>query len=149
MASVEVRGAEQLADLGKRLKDADATELRQDLRRNLRNAVKPAKPFVQESLRQGLPQRGGLAALMGKASVGARVRTEGSQVGVRVIVQKGKSVLSALDRGVLRHPVFGRGKWVTQQVEPGLISKPMDRMKPLVRRSVLEAMEKTSRRITS
>jgi hypothetical protein len=145
---VEVLGIQQLEELGVKLKTADR-DLKLELGRNIRLAVKPAKPLVQESLRSGLPKRGGLAELMGKATVGTRVRNAGKEVGVQVRVSKGKSLLAKLNEGELRHKVFGHKPWVTQKVEAGLISEPLDRMKPLIRRGVLEAMDHTSRRLTS
>lgn len=144
---VEVRGVEQLEELGRKLKAADKS-LKLELSRNMRLAVKPAQPDIRASLAGGLPKSGGLAALMAKATVGARVRTAGNSVGVRVSVQHGKSLMKTLDEGKLRHKVFGRKPWVEQSVPEGLISKPFDRMRPLVTRGVLAAMDHTSKQLT-
>ena len=148
MGSVEVRGAEQLAEVGKRIKTADATVLRQELRRNLRAVVKPIKPLVQASLRAGLPKKGHLNTFMGNASVGARVRTEGRDVGVRIVAGKKGHNLRKLDEGEIRHPTFGHKPWKKQAVTPGLVSKPIEAEKPAMQRAVMDAVNATAKKIT-
>ncbi len=146
---VAIKGAEQLEELGKALKTADATVLRQELRRDLRAATKPLTWRMKESLGEGLPHSGGLAALMRKSSIGVRVRTEGRAVGVRIQAQNANHDLRAIDRGEIRHLVYGRKPWVRQSVRPHLVTRPFEEGRPIALLAVRRAMEKTANKITN
>jgi hypothetical protein len=144
---VQVHGLEQLEHLGKKLKGAEK-ELTKELRRNIRIAVAPVKVEIRNSLREGLPKRGGLAAFMGNASVGARVSTGGRNVGVRIVAAKKGHDLKKLDEGEIRHPTYGRKPWVRQSVKEHLVSGPVEKARPEIHAGVLKAMDTTSHRIT-
>ena len=151
MIDIRIEGAEQLAALAKRLKQVGDKELRRELMRGIQRSTKPLRPAVQASARSRLPQRGGLAAEVGAARVRTRTRTAGEHVGVRVEVSspRGDIDMRAIDRGRLRHPVFGhRDRWVTQRIDAGVISDPLEDQAPQVRREVLAAMESVAEKIT-
>lgn len=143
---VEVKGAAQLTEVGKALHQAGATT-RQKLRTNLRWAVKPLTADMKNSLGEGLPHAGGLAAEMRKTSVGVRI-TEGRDVGVRIVAEKAHRDVGAIDAGEIHHPTFGRPPWVRQSIRARLISHPFERGKPLVQRAVLKSMDQTADKIT-
>ena len=64
-----------------------------------------------------LPSRGGLAARVAGARYTVdEVRSAGGSAGIQLTVAADLDV-DALDRGTLRHPVYGnRSRWVTQRV---------------------------------
>jgi len=171
MVDVDIRGDEQLERLYKRIKDVGDNELRKELLRGIRVAVKPITVAVKAAARSDLPQRGGLAAEMGRASITSRTRTTKSkqhEVGVRLIGQKEREAsksarkgkkgndrppsryldIVALDRGRLRHPLFGdRGHWYEQQIKPGFWTHTIDGQADVVQRDLVQVMDNVADKI--
>jgi hypothetical protein len=146
--SVEIRGAEQLAALSKALKDAGEKDLQRELSKAITAAVKPVKPAVQKSARRILPKRGGLAARVAKASITTRKRSGPRIAGVRVVATSRDS-LRQIDRGFIRHPVFGnRERWVTQRVQPGWFTEPTEAMRDDVQRALIKAMNDVAKKLS-
>lgn len=147
MTDVRITGADQLADLSRALRTVGADErkgLRRELYRGIMRATKPLKKAAQDSAHANLPQRGGLAARVGKSKFRTKTTGGGQNVGVRITSSGG----SGLDRGRLRHPVFGnRSVWVTQQVEPEWFTRPMRAGAPAVQREILQAMDDVAAKI--
>lgn len=79
-------------------------------------------------------------------------RPRGGTVGVRVTAtsRKGKGVdLDALDRGRLRHPLFGnRRHWYQQAVNPRWFTRPMEANAGNVQRELEQAVREIERDIT-
>lgn len=146
---VQVAGADQLERLGARLKDLGDKELRRELFSGITRATKPLKLAAKQSARAKLPKRGGLNELVAsQAKLSTRTRVTGKTVGVRLVAALGKTNLRLMDRGELRHPVYGnRAAWVVQEVEPGWFSDPMHAGEPLVRREVLSALDDLERKL--
>lgn len=144
-----VRGADELAALGKRLKGQDKT-LRRDLGRNIRAAAKPATDRATGRLADTAPG-GELAQHIRKQRSSVQIRTGTNTAGVRVGAGKKGSGMRMLDRkGQVRHPVFGRsGSWVTQESPEsrGKWSASLLGERPALQSAVVEAMEQTARRI--
>ena len=148
MVDAGVQGAEDLAHLGSRLKDAGNGELRKELLRGIRNSVKRVIPDVQESARSRLPKGGGLADRVASQKWAARSSLGSSSAKVS-LVGSGMKALRDIDRGRLRHPVFGnRDRWVQQQVEPGFFSEPVENAVPKVRNEIADVMADVANRIT-
>lgn len=128
---VQVRGAENFMRLSKALKAAGQKELRKELNKNLRDAVKPLIPLTRAAARSTLPSRGGLAAEVARAPQRAQVRTGQNTAGVRLVVGKRRgSAAGSANRGVVRHPVFGRDVWVEQKVTPGWFDDTLEQAAP-------------------
>ena len=145
----EVKGQRDLQRLARRLTaEADGKALRKDLMRNIRAAAKPVVVEMKDNLGTQLPQRGGLAKFMRRSSIGVRTRLQGPNAGVRIVAQKKGHDLASIDRGRVRHPVFGnRKRWANQIVRAGLVSDPVKNSKRDVQRGVLAAMDATAERI--
>jgi len=80
------------------------------------------------------------------------VRAKGGRsAAIRIVVtpSKGKSLdLNSLDRGRLRHPLFGnRDHWYSQAVPPGWFTAPMRSHVDGVRREVLRAVDEVVRQL--
>lgn len=157
--SLEVRvfGAQQLDALAKRLKYAGEVDLLKELRRALAKADKPLEADVKSGMAVYLPDR--YAAILAKATkFKNNVRTVGRQVSVTMVVTaKGVSherQIKTIDNpGLLRHPVFARGRrsswtWAKQRVRPGVVSDKFDEHKDRIRRDVLQAMDHVADKIT-
>jgi hypothetical protein len=149
MAEFEVRGADDFLRLSKALKQAGRTEMRKELHKGLKDGATPLLPRAKAAARAKLPQRGGLAAVVAREPMRVQVRT-GSTPGVRVVVGRRKGGAQAANRGVIRHPVFGRpGSFVSQPVPQARdwFDGTMRRHAPDVRPDLERAMERVIDRI--
>jgi hypothetical protein len=147
---VEVKGADQLYRLARELaKQSDGRELKKDLLRKIRTAALPLRAEVRANLAANLPKRGGLNRDEARARIGLRNRTTGKSAGVRLQVARKGRDLQRLDRGIVRHPLFGdRRHWYSQHVSPRLISDPVVAARPRIRRAVIAAMDDIAKQIT-
>jgi hypothetical protein len=147
---MRVSGADELNRLSRKLKGADKS-LRKELYSGLQRATKPIRADVQRSLATRLPEHGGLARKMSRARVTAKIRTanRNTRLTVQVSSPRGEDFdVQAMDRGRLRHPVFGRrGQWVTQQIHPGAVSDPLEAGAPYARREAAEALARVARQL--
>lgn len=142
MLSAEVKGAEQLAALAKRLRGADK-EYRKELRIGLNRATKPLKESVKEQLPLFMPAN--YAKVMRRAIKPKTVIRTGGMASVRITaIAKGRHKnrdVRALDRGTLRHPLWGnRAWWYAQKVKAGFWSTPMREGGPRVRAEVMDVI---------
>jgi hypothetical protein len=122
-ADFEVRGAGDFLKLSKALKNAGEKELRKDLHKGLREAVKPLLPGAGAAFAAGMPDR--LKGRAAKTKQVVKVKT-GRDPGVSVGVQYGKrgsggmgasNARLANTQGVIRHPLFGdRDHWYSTKV---------------------------------
>jgi len=145
--SGSVHGREELRRVQTILDVTAPKQLEQDLLTGTRRALAPLRADVKAEALKKLPKRGGHAALLSRSlKVSTRV-TGGKTVRARVDVSaSGKREsrdVSALNRGVLRHPVFGhRSTWVTQRVRRGVVDDPVDRARDRVVDEARDAAEK-------
>lgn len=132
---------QDLAALGKRLRDAGDRQLINELRRTIRAATEPTRDAIQQSALDTLPQSGGLnrwAAVKPTTAVNMTGKT--SRVSVKAQV-KGHDI-AALNAGTARHPVFGNRKvWKANSVTPGFFDKPVEATSEKLRGDVLAAIE--------
>lgn len=143
----EARGSRQLATIGRRLKDAGEGKLRRQLLAAIRGSAEGVIPDIQASARRTLPKSGGLAERVASQVYG--VRTSLASSGGRVsLVGRGMKELRDIDRGRLRHPVFGnRGVWRAQSVTPGFASQAAVHRVPKIRLAIAVAMRHAAEEI--
>jgi hypothetical protein len=156
---VEVRiepGAGNSA-LARRLREAtEAAAQRRQYNAALRGAAKPMNAGVREDLGMYMPASGGYLAVLG-GSLKARIIPERNGVTIRNTA-KGKSRgrdLQALEKGVLRHPVFGRRQgrrgqsiWQANRIRAGFFTEPITKRAPLARAALVKAMRDIARQAT-
>ena len=150
-----VEGAEKFLAASKALKAAGKTEMRKELNKSLRDAIKPLIPKTRAAARANLPTAGGLANLVAKAPQRVQVRTGQKTAGARLVVGKRRgNAARAANRGEIRHPVFADGSksrdqwtWVTQKVDAGWFDETLGREASSVRPAVEEALENMAQRI--
>lgn len=142
----DIKGADQLATLAKRLKELGDKDLKREFSKAIGAATKPLVQELRQSARQTLPKRGGLAERVAKSQIRTVRRASSRTQGVRVTA-KNPYVLGRLDQGQLRHPVFGRNVWVDQTVKSGWWTRPTDAIGPDVRKGVEAAMEAMARKL--
>lgn len=139
MADITVHGADDFLRLSKALKAAGRTELRKELNKGLRDAAKPLIPRTRAAARERLPREGGFGDQIAREPQRVQVRTGLDTAGVRIVVGKRMGGARAANRGTVRHPVFGTGRWVDQEVEPGWFDETLEREAPGTARPALDA----------
>lgn len=139
---IRVTGAHQLAAVSRALKQHGDKALTSEMTRGITRSVKPLKRDVKAHARSSLPKRGGLAKRVARTSLPHRTRKTGSRAGVR-IEAKANAVNDPgrIDRGRIKHPVFGKGPWVLQDVTPGWFTKPLKDGAPVVRKELIKVMD--------
>lgn len=118
-------GPDELRDLGRALKALGDKQVRKDTIDSLKRVTAPLTDVVQAEARTVLPQRGGLADVVAQTKVTTKIRLSGRQAGIK-LVGRGRVSVDRIDRGDLRHPLFGnRSYWFNQSVRPGWWSRPI------------------------
>jgi hypothetical protein len=145
-----VKGAEEIQVIARSLKAAGDTGLRKELLAGINRATKPLKAGVRQSALTVLPKRGGLNLLIGAAKLSTQTRSSGRNPGVRITAKAPGLDLRSIDRGRLRHPVFGDKRvWVSQAVAPGFFGRPLEAGAGDVRRELMDALEAVAAKIVA
>jgi hypothetical protein len=144
---IEIKGAEQLAALSTKLKAAGDRELKRELSKGITQAMKPVPAAARASALKTLPRRGGLAQRVAKSQMRTVRRAGNRTAGIR-LQAKDAYRLGLLDRGFVRHPVFGnRDVWRGQRVNMGWWTTPTEAAAPLARSEVEKAMQTVANKI--
>jgi len=158
--SVGVTAAGDFADLRKRMAGAPK-ELRSTLTKALADASKPLADAARENAQKTLPTGGGRSKTsdgdnesVADRVIGARFTTKvkGGNRPKSVITATeagGKTIdLARLDRGRLRHPLFGNAAhWYAQKVPERWFSKPMSDSAEQFEKSLTEAVDRVTKDI--
>lgn len=131
MIEVKILGAEELRRAARIIRKSGRPEIQKQLLRGLRESTKPVGREVRSDLPHYLPDR--YAGVLSKA---LRFTTQSKTSGwpeVTVTARaKGKVELrhiTTLNRGTLRHPLYGdRHHWYAQRVRPGFFDEPANRV---------------------
>jgi hypothetical protein len=146
-------GGAQLRELGLRLKAAGDGAARRQLLAGIRAGAQPLVSDVRAAARAKLPKSGGLNTFVADSPITVRTRLAGRIVGVQIVntrkgVRKGGTSDFGSDRGVVRHPVFGRkGKWAETQVDAGWFTDTLEKSAPTVTPFVVAAMKTISEEV--
>lgn len=142
----EIHGAEQLAALSRRLRAAGEKDLQRELSKAITASMKPLRTALPRSALAKLPRRGGLAKRVAGSKLRNTRRNTGRAVGLRLTATNADNI-RRIDRGEVRHPVFGHGPWQTQRVTPGWFTEPTQALAPQARAQVEAAMNEVTRKI--
>lgn len=148
MADVEIRGGDKFSKVAKELKKVGAKDLQKELYSAINRATKPMRAEAKKSAEMHLPKAGGLNKRVSRARMSTRRRT-GKNPGV-TIVAKGMDQLAMMDRGMVRHPVWGnRKRWVNQPIPDaeGWFTKPMEDGAKEARREILKTLDEVAKRL--
>jgi len=144
MAEV-VEGGTELREVALRLKAAGDLELWKQLQKTIRVATAPARPAIRAEARNTLPRKGGLNEWVAGSAIRTSVLYGRHTAGVKVTVSKRGHNARDIDRGQVRHPLFGnREHWYTTQVPPGFASRPLNALRPAVAAACMVAMRETA-----
>ena len=143
-----VTGGDRVAEVALRLREAGNGGLRRELARAMRAGARPLVAVARDEARETLPRRGGLADQVAAGRFSVSVRTSARGAGVRIIGQSPFD-LSAMNRGRLRHPVFGnRSRWVTQSIRPHWFDgERMQSAAQAIRPALLRAVDDVARQV--
>lgn len=136
----QVRGdwAKASAELTK----AGRKEFRATLRKIITTETKPARIELREATRAALPKKGGLSRWAGKMPA-LSVHESGPNIGASIKLGKKGHDFEALNRGRVRHPLFGNRKhWYMEGIEAGWWDAARSRLEPQVQANVREALKK-------
>lgn len=125
-----------------------------DMRRSLSKLGLSAKKQVQAAVEAKMPKGGGYAGVLAKA-IRVRTRTDLGFTTAGVVLATyadGKGArrdVSSLNRGILRHPVYGRrrGVWIAQRVPAEFWDDAMDATSDDAQQRVREVLDKTIERL--
>ena len=130
------------AKMAKELEKQGRRDLRKTLRKVLTDATKPARREMRDATRAALPKKGGLSKWAGKMPA-LTIHESGPSVGATIKLGRKGHDFKALNRGRVRHPLFGnRDHWYMEGIESGWWDEARKRIEPQVRQSVDEAMHK-------
>lgn len=116
-------------------------DLRRKLLVSMQRAASPLKAAAAASALARLPKAGGLNTRVASARFRVQTRTSPRTAGVRIVASNDLD-LGAMDRGRVRHPVFGnRQAWVNQRVPSGWFTDPMRAGTPAVRASIERVLD--------
>lgn len=126
--------------------------LGKQMAKQLRAATEPLRKDIRAEVPKAMPS--GYAPILSK-SLRFRQSVQPGRTTARVLLrvhadgQRERRDLPALNRGVLRHPVYGdRNRWVAQRVRRGVVDRPVDRLGPEVRRQMAAVVQYVADEIT-
>lgn len=133
-------GVTKIKDAQAKLHKAAVKGVKSELRKALGAATKPARTQIRNLERDG----GYLPTKMRKKWIplpSQVISTANDQIAVVWRQRKGKSDMKALNRGKLRHPLFGnRHHWYNQSIKPGMWDKSLAKVAPDAVEKVDDAM---------
>lgn len=142
-------GSEQLAALGKRLKQAGAAGMRTELLQGLRAGAAPMVPAVKRAAEAKLPKAGGLNKQVAGQKITVSVRLSGKNAGVRLATTAPDT--KETNSGYVRHPSprNNRKKWRITKMPAavGWWSDTLAEKGPSVTPELVAVMNRIARRI--
>ena len=148
---IRVEGADKFARLARALRQIGDKELRRELYAGINRAVKPLTESVKDATRRYLPDA--YADELSKTLKVRARRRAGKDPGVSLAgtakTRAGKDRnLRALNRGQLRHPLYGnREHWFNQKVTPGWWDEPLSDGADEVRQELVNVLDDIGSRL--
>jgi hypothetical protein len=137
--SYRVTGVRGFTALARRLRQMDNPELKKRFYSGINRAAKPLIPAVRRSAATRLPKRGGLAKKIAGSSITTKRRMTGNAAGVRIVGMNGYDI-GSINRGRVRHLVYGKTPWVNQSVKPLFWDEPMEQGAPAAKQALERVM---------
>jgi hypothetical protein len=146
-----ISGADQARAAARDLRRIAARDLEREFKRATADAVKPLPDMVRTAASGVLPHRYDAVLspkIRMRVSTSTAVR---SAAGVKVTIYASGKVehrdVAALNRGTLRHPLFGRRKWwYAQRVSPGMVDRPVEELRGQVIADIDKAADEIAAR---
>lgn len=140
MAGAGITGGDDLYRVARQIRKATSDpEVSKQFQKAVKASTKPAQNEIKRGLGAYMPS-GYAPDLRRDLTVRSGTSFTRRRAGVRVEAKSRQSRLAALNKGKLRHPLFGdRDHWYTQPVRPGFFTDPLWRAVPSVRAAVERA----------
>jgi hypothetical protein len=152
MPSVDIL-ARELAELARDLRTVGDEGLAAELRDGMNRAVAPVPGEIRARLPEYLPDPYA-EVLAGDMTIRVSNRVRAGGQTVRITAPERGSRLVArrrlldLNRGVLKHPLFGnRRHWYAQAVRPLFFDEPIEQNAPRIRQEIEDALERVKDKI--
>ena len=155
MIELRIKGGEKLRSTAKLLKGKANKDLRNELQRELRRSAKEFGKVVPAEVHHFMPS-GYAPTLRQNLRVVGKVNVSALRAGVSLQAtskaskhsKERKSEIAKLEKGMLRHPVYGnRSVWVNQTVKPGFFSKPIIKNADIFYADLVRAVENVAAKI--
>jgi len=132
MARTVEDASRDLSALSRELKETGNGELRKELMRGMRDAGREIPKGIRSGVLSTMPSRGGFADLLAGSDIKQRNSLSGAYAKVRFTgANSAIKDVDALNRGRLRHPLFGnRAHWFNQTVPAGWFDVPIEQQQP-------------------
>jgi len=145
--AIDTPGLDQFTDLARKAR-AMSRDLERNLIKELADATEPLQRDIRRSAVETLPARGGLNRRAASLRFNLRLRQRGLRLEAAA-GPRGIRRMDELNRGQLRHPVWGNVRvWVRQQILPGWWDRPVQAGDARLRRAAEETLERFARRLT-
>lgn len=147
MTRIVIR-AEDFAVITRELKAAGRDDLRKELFRGLNRATKGVRSAIKTNMPDYMPDR--YAATLQRD---LRLSTQAKRgnppsVRIRAKARRKERFLGPLDKGRLRHPLFGnRQFWYTQRIKPGFFTDTVNQHSDEVRAELEQSIAAVVRKI--
>ena len=151
VAELRVEGADKFGKLAKALKETSDKELRKELYAGLNRSVKPLTEAVKKGTTSYFPRR--YAFELAKY-LRVRARRRAGKNPAIFLVGKAKTKqgkerdLASLNRGRLRHPLFGnRRYWYDQSIPANWWDEPLLEDADQVREDIVNVLDEIGKRL--
>jgi hypothetical protein len=148
VAELRIEGADKFGKLARALRQAGDKELRSELYRGINRSVKPLTERVKSEAPKFLPRR--YAVELAK-SLRVKTRRRAGRNPAIYLVGRAKTPggkdrdLASLNRGRLRHPLYGnRHYWYDQEVSPNWWTDPLFSGAEDVRKEVVKVIDEVA-----
>lgn len=139
---IEVRGLDSFDKFSKTLNEA-SHDLAGEFSKAAVSALKPLPKELDQAIEATMPRRGGYASRVRRSAKMIIRLQSGGRFSLR-----GRHAFRQLDRGILRHPLFGdRERWYQQHITPGFWSKTVGHASIGVEREMRDALQRMVDRI--
>lgn len=147
MSRIVIR-ADDFQRITRELKKAGRDDLRKELYRGLNGSTKEARQAVLDGMSSYMPDNYA-ASLRSDLRMSTSAKGgKNPEVRIRAKGKKKHRFVGPVNRGRLRHPLFGdRGSWFTNQVQPGFWTITLNAQSDDVKRKLEERIATVIRRI--
>lgn len=135
---LKVSGGQSIERAAGRLASASRGGLKRDLEPAAKRGTRNVERYFRANALARMPKRGGFARDLAKA----RIRTSRINFGVRLTVESPHD-LGRIERGRLRHPVYGdTDVWVSQEVPTDVVRDAVVRADSEIKREIDAAVHR-------
>lgn len=152
---IRILGGEQLDALAKACRKA-GNGFEKDLVDGIQRAAKDLEPAIQRNIPPTMP-KGYEPVLSASLRVRIARRSSGVLITVDAKGRRGLRELGTIDKGVLRHPVYGRMRrtrrgwrpnpWAAQAVKPKVVTEPFGKLEPKILDELGKVVDALARKV--